>query len=553
MIYHTGDGGQTWTPQNSGTAFDLNAVFFLDAVTGWAVGRSGTVLHTTDGGAAWTPQDGGLPAFFTDVHFADADHGWISTHERLAAGTSIRVTTDGGTTWNTVTTGATFDLRGVYFVDASTGWIVGVAGEILRTDDGGVTWTPQTDGLRDTFWDVAALNPDTVLVVGPGAYAFVTDDGGATWAKSEYEPGGGKIADEVKECKNILKYSPPPRTAKGYQAWAWCISVVYTAEIGQRLKTSEKVSPDLVWTRIDPGVSEEDEIEGGTFADSLHGWIIGSNGMISHTPDGGETWMPQNSGVTALLDGVFFHDREQGWVVGDNGTILHTTDGGQNWISQTSGTTRRLRRVSFADDQIGWAVGDGGTILYITDGGLTWTPQTSGTAFRLYDIAFADDNTGWIVGDNGTILHSTDAGLTWTPQPSGTTNALLGIDFIDADNGWISGEGGTILRFTGTGGETGTGVEDEPDETPSTFALSQNYPNPFNPATTIAFTVARQGPGRLEVFDVLGRLVETLVDEPRAAGTYRVTWEASSLPSGVYLYRLQASGRVDTKRMVLIR
>lgn len=166
-IVHTTDGGDTWTVQKSGTPRNFSDVHFLDAVTGWAVGRSGTVLHTTDGGAAWTPQDGGLPAFFTDVHFADADHGWISTHERLAAGTSIRVTTDGGTTWNTVTTGATFDLRGVYFVDASTGWIVGVAGEILRTDDGGVTWTPQTDGLRDTFWDVAALNPDTVLVVGP--------------------------------------------------------------------------------------------------------------------------------------------------------------------------------------------------------------------------------------------------------------------------------------------------------------------------------------------------------------------------------------------------
>jgi photosystem II stability/assembly factor-like uncharacterized protein len=100
MIYHTSDGGQTWTPQNSGTAFDLNAVFFLDAATGWAVGRTGTVLHTTDGGVAWTPQDGGQPALFTDVHFADTNHGWISTHERLAAGTSIRVTTDGGATWN---------------------------------------------------------------------------------------------------------------------------------------------------------------------------------------------------------------------------------------------------------------------------------------------------------------------------------------------------------------------------------------------------------------------------------------------------------------------
>jgi flagellar hook assembly protein FlgD len=88
--------------------------------------------------------------------------------------------------------------------------------------------------------------------------------------------------------------------------------------------------------------------------------------------------------------------------------------------------------------------------------------------------------------------------------------------------------------------------------------LHQNYPNPFNPATTISFDLAQPGHVRLDVFDVAGRRVATLVDGVRAAGLSRATWDGRDshgqpVSSGVYFYRLMAGGTLQTKKMVLLK
>jgi hypothetical protein len=84
---------------------------------------------------------------------------------------------------------------------------------------------------------------------------------------------------------------------------------------------------------------------------------------------------------------------------------------------------------------------------------------------------------------------------------------------------------------------------------PTQSSLSQNYPNPFNPTTNLEFRIANLGLVRLSVFDVLGREVAVLMNEQRAAGVYTIRWDASSLPSGVYFYRLQV-GDASTKSAV---
>ena len=88
---------------------------------------------------------------------------------------------------------------------------------------------------------------------------------------------------------------------------------------------------------------------------------------------------------------------------------------------------------------------------------------------------------------------------------------------------------------------------------PLEFALSQNYPNPFNPTTNIELRIASFGFVSLRIYDALGREVSTLVNDVRPAGVYTVRWDASSLPSGVYYYRLQAGTSVETKQMVLMK
>ncbi|MCS6989308.1 MAG: T9SS type A sorting domain-containing protein, partial [Chloroherpetonaceae bacterium] len=90
---------------------------------------------------------------------------------------------------------------------------------------------------------------------------------------------------------------------------------------------------------------------------------------------------------------------------------------------------------------------------------------------------------------------------------------------------------------------------------PKTFVykLEQNYPNPFNPSTRIAYQIAAPSDVRLEVFDMLGRKVATLVSERKEAGEYVVTFDATNLSSGVYLYRLQTEKFSQTKKMILMK
>ncbi|MGB2866834.1 MAG: T9SS type A sorting domain-containing protein [Bacteroidota bacterium] len=88
---------------------------------------------------------------------------------------------------------------------------------------------------------------------------------------------------------------------------------------------------------------------------------------------------------------------------------------------------------------------------------------------------------------------------------------------------------------------------------PAEYSLNQNYPNPFNPATTIMYTVPKVSNVRLELFDMLGRKVATLVNEMKQPGEYHVAFDASRLPSGIYIYRLSAPEQTISKKMTLLK
>ena len=94
---------------------------------------------------------------------------------------------------------------------------------------------------------------------------------------------------------------------------------------------------------------------------------------------------------------------------------------------------------------------------------------------------------------------------------------------------------------------------EEPPGLPERFGLSQNYPNPFNPTTEVRFVIGDVGFVSLKVFDVLGREVSTLVNEMKQPGRYQVVWNAAGVASGVYFYKLESSGRVEMKRMLVMK
>lgn len=123
------------------------------------------------------------------------------------------------------------------------------------------------------------------------------------------------------------------------------------------------------------------------------------------------------------------------------------------------------------------------------------------------------------------------------------------LDNVYADPGsWLAIDN---VRLVNTKATT-TGVA-RTETMPVQFSLGQNYPNPFNPSTKISFSIKEAGFVRLNVYNLLGQHITTLVNEQMKAGTYEATFNASTLSSGMYLYKLEAGNNLLVKRMMLLR
>ncbi len=174
------------------------------------------------------------------------------------------------------------------------------------------------------------------------------------------------------------------------------------------------------------------------------------------------------------------------------------------------------------------------------------------------------------VGPNSTLLCQTTSGFSGirgtgvhAQPPGGGSHRPEGGQFV-----YLAGRP-YRMNFTALGanvafildhffGEPWT-VTGAPGDAPAAaFGLAGNYPNPFNPQTTIAFALPAAGPARLAIYDVAGRLVRVLVDGSQAAGAQRAEWDGRDglgqpAAAGVYLARLEAAGKADTQRLVLLK
>jgi hypothetical protein len=187
----------------------------------------------------------------------------------------------------------------------------------------------------------------------------------------------------------------------------------------------------------------------------------------------------------------------------------------------------------------------------------------------------------------GCVYYDTVSHSYWNTD---TAKGFAGIDTIDGANnvftdtlGYTTAQMKTQSNFTGWDfkGETTNGSADlwaiagtvnngfpylawqdssngatavaQSSTTPMTYVLRQNYPNPFNPSTTISYDLPKQSHVTIQIYDILGKEITTLVNETKNVGSYKVVWNASRLSSGVYFYRMTAGSFSSVKRLLLIK
>lgn len=364
-------------------------------------------------------------------------------------------------------------------------------GGVYRSTDNANTWVQSNTGLADTSVSALAVGSTGYIVAGTtGDGVFISTNGGTSWTQT-------------------------PLTSVYVTCLATEADTIYAGDGHYCTGIYRSTDKGASWLNVT--------------SICVNGIAINSKGVIFATSgtagayrssDEGSTWQQINSGLT------------------NNGTaiVIDATD--RIFVGTQTNVYTGVQ-------------GDG--VFRSTNNGDSWTAVNSGlTASQINSLALNGSGNIFAGADNGKgIFYSTDAGNSWTNVSSGISDTSSTVSALVVNKaGYVfAAAGDTVYRSIGTI----TSVKQTPPMIASQYLLSQNYPNPFNPSTTISYQLPTNTLVVLKVFDVLGREVETLVNERQSAGSHSVRFKAANLPSGVYFYRLQAGVYHDTKKLLLLK
>jgi len=185
-----------------------------------------------------------------------------------------------------------------------------------------------------------------------------------------------------------------------------------------------------------------------------------------------------------------------------------------------------------------------------TNNGSKWIEANNGIMYNNV-LCLTSFGTNIFAGTNNGVFLTTNNGKNWISENSGliTYQDYVIQALVVLDSLLFAGTPNSVLRRPIS--EMVSSILNP--ELPSQFILNQNYPNPFNPTTTINYSVPKSGIVKIKVYDLLGRVVATIVNENKPAGNYNIEFNASKLTSGIYFYRMEAGSFSQTKKLLLLK
>lgn len=292
-----------WTFQRSDLLVDFTDVYFVSETTGWVVGENNLLLSTVSGGAQWPEAPiNAVEGNFRSVYLLDEQRGWISGDVKNGnLNGSVLVSINGGAYPESQKL-TEFPINSVFMLNENYGWAAGEQGQVIYTTDG-QSWNESITDLSFDIHDIHFVDEQNGWIAGAEGNIYRSADGGLSWYKEMRFP-----------------------------------------------------DTDLLSIQM---------------ADTTVGWVCGSrNTFLTRSLLNGEiSW--KNQGIeqefnNILLNDLHFINENTGWVVGSEGIVYKTSDGGISWIKESTSIFTDLRAIHMVSSTTGWIAGDAGVILTYT-------------------------------------------------------------------------------------------------------------------------------------------------------------------------------------------
>jgi photosystem II stability/assembly factor-like uncharacterized protein len=603
-VYRSSDGGITWTAPSIGNSLFITSLVANDPYIFAGAGSLG-VYRSSDNGVTWEQKlnvfgvgamcKSGNKIFASSSNYTDytTDNGetWINVQplegaiifsyyclgDTIFAGgqTKIYRSTDNGNTFTTITLNLGFSIVNISAI-TSVGPILYAATSydgVYKSTDFGSNWTPANGGMGSKDVRALTVTNTTTLIAGTHYVAmYRSTDLGQSWTKSVTGfPAGASILCLLESDSSIyagtrdgvfrtddngdnwVKMGGTNDTTMYSDIWAMCEhdGVIYASmQLYFDATIYKSTDKGTTWIRcsktgLPAGLSFIKGLEG-----SGNNLVAGTDEGIYYSPDGGDNWYPtniQNINVPNLAaSGNYVYA-----AVPSGAGVYRSSDNGVNWTVSLQSTVDYVEVAAI--DNYAFAGAFFGGARYSSNYGSTWF-QSGG---------FPTDASVFALGtvSDGMILAGTDLSPNWiyasfnnggffAPYSDGLFENASVEAFAVNETYMFAG-----TDYNGVWRRLRPGVvnTDNQKNAPQEFLLAQNYPNPFNPTTTIQYSIPISGNVKLGVYNSLGEEIATLVNDFKIAGNYEITFDAGNLTSGIYIYRLQATDFIETKKMILLK
>ena len=400
------------------------------------IAGDGCLLKSTDNGTNWTEMFSDNSVLFFDVKFCNSNIGYAVGYEKAPGPLSKKAllykSNDGGSSWIQLfkeperhSSVSTFIVEGksrnggIAFLDESR-LIWGVGNTVYYSVTGG----------RANHWTGSLVSAYSAVFPNLDKGFF----GSSGYLESLY--GGvrfGISGPQSFNCFDLDLISQESIVACGK----------WSGTLEPEILKIGTTSPNDYSYKVITGAAVSDEFYGVDFLDNNNGYVVGSDGKIFFTSDGGDNWIQTSSFTTEQLNDILFYSSTEAIVIGNNGTLIKlNSDAHENismedpklnynetettWTTINTGTTNDFYEVEVKSGNV-FVVGDG-LILKSTNQGETFNSIYSNANYEFRDVSFVDANTGWVIGYNNSsnqveVLKTSNGGTSWNVQTSLSANS----------------------------------------------------------------------------------------------------------------------------------